>query len=92
MCAVKKALRVFFQNIYFCIMPAESSWNYFFDNKEKWLKEHPGGFVIIKDGKFCALYTDERAVEGNARKYGDDLLIMHLDPAGVKEYHLFKKT
>ena len=67
-------------------MPTEASWNYFLDNKEQWLDEHPGCYVVIKDGKFCGMYTTAQNLEANTAKYGDDLLIMHLDPDGVKEY------
>jgi len=69
-------------------MPTESSWNLFFDKKEKWMKQSPGFFVVIKNGKLCGMYNDEMSTEANAPKYGNDLLIMHLDPAGVKEYKL----
>jgi len=69
-------------------MPTEASYNYFLDNKEKWLAANPGFYVIIKDGKLCAMYNGELSVEANAPKYGDDLLIIHLDSAGIKEYKL----
>ena len=69
-------------------MSIEKSYDYFLDNKERLLAEDPGFYVVIKDGKRCGLYPDERSVEANAPKYGDDLLIIHLDPTGPKEYQL----
>jgi hypothetical protein len=69
-------------------MVKESSWDYFFDNQEKWIKQHPGWFIVIKDGKLCGIYMDESHVEANAPKYGDDLLIIQLNPEGIKEYEL----
>ena len=69
-------------------MPSEASYNYFLDNKEKWLAANPGFYVVIKDGKLCGIYDSEINVEGNAPKYGSDLLIIHLDPEGIKEYKL----
>ena len=71
-------------------MVSEASYDYFLDNREKWLAESPGFYVVIKNGAFCAMYHDALATEANAPKYGDNnnLLIMHLDPQGVKEYKL----
>jgi hypothetical protein len=69
-------------------MGKESSWNYFFDNQERLMRENPGGYVVIKRGKLCGIYMDQCNADANAPKYGDDLLIIHLDPKGIKEYHL----
>jgi hypothetical protein len=69
-------------------MPTETSYNYLLDNKERWLAENPGFFVVIKDGKLCGMYDSEINTEANAPKYGNDLLIIHLDPKGIKEYKL----
>lgn len=67
-------------------MPTEASWNYFFDNQEAWLALHPDCYVVIKDGELCGIYISAKNLAANTAKYGDDLLNMHLDPAGVKEY------
>lgn len=69
-------------------MPTDKDWDYFLDNKDKLMKNYPGCYVVIGNGKFCGAYADECNAVANAPKYGSDLLIMHLDPAGVKEYKL----
>ncbi len=62
-------------------MPSDKDWDYFVSVKKKLMAEHPGFYLVIKNGKMCGLYCDARATEANAPKYGSDLLIMHLDPA-----------
>jgi hypothetical protein len=66
----------------------ELSYDYFLDNKEKFLREHAGKYIVIKNGKLCAMYVDELSLEANARKYGNDLLILYLDTKEIKEYKL----
>ena len=72
-------------------MPTEASYNLFLDKKNKWMAENPGWYVVIKNGKLCGMYHSALDTEANAPKYGDDLLIIHLDPQGAKEYRLKNK-
>lgn len=55
------------------------------------MAENPGWYVVIKNGKLCGMYHSALDTEANAPKYGDDLLIIHLDPQGAKEYRLKNK-
>jgi hypothetical protein len=68
-------------------MATEKDYNFFLDQMERWRKSYWGFFIVIKNEKLCGAYQDEPAVEANARKYGDDLLIMYIGDE-VKEYTL----
>jgi hypothetical protein len=68
-------------------MSKEKDYDYFLDNLEKLRKQHAGWYVLIKNEKICAVYKDELAVEANARKYGEPL-IMFIGADSVSEYKL----
>jgi hypothetical protein len=68
-------------------MATERDYNYFLDNMERWKQNHFGFYVVIKNEKLCGAYRSEGDVEANARKYGDDVLVMYVGDE-VKEYFL----
>ena len=68
-------------------MTTEKDINFFLDNIEKFREQHTGHYVLIKDGKLCAVYIDVKAVEANARKHGKPL-IFYIGEDGYEEYTL----
>ena len=53
-------------------MSLEAELELFESNRQEWLKEHEGQFVLIKGTDFSFHDTDEEAYEVAVNKYGND--------------------